>query len=73
VQITPEQQQKYADAAMAVMKKHGVIINDLHAHILPTIPQHGVAPDDVHFNAVGCDHLAKKVISALEEALKSPR
>lgn len=72
VQITPEQQQKYADAALAVMKKHGVAVNDLHAHIWPTIPQHGVAVDDVHFNASGSDHLAKKVVSALEEALKAP-
>lgn len=73
VQITPGQQQKYADAAMAVMRKHDVFVNDLYAHILPTIPQHGVAADDVHFNAAGSDHLAKKVISALEEALTSPQ
>lgn len=73
VQITPAQQQKYADAALAVMKKHGVAVNDLYAHVLPHLQEFGVAADDVHYNAAGCDFLAKKVAAALDEALKQKK
>ncbi len=69
--VSPEQQRKYADAARVIMEKHGVTINDLYAHIVPTLAQHGVAPNDVHFHAAGSARLAQKVISALDEALKS--
>lgn len=69
--ITPEQQAKYSDAALEVMKKHGVEINDLHAYILPTLDKHSVGPDDVHFTSEGSGHLAKKVATTLEEALKT--
>lgn len=73
VQISLAQQKQYADAALAVMKKHHVMINDLHAHILPSLSEHAVAPNDVHFHAAGSDHLAKKVIAAIDEALKSQK
>lgn len=70
VVITPEQQAKYNEAALEVMKKHGVEINDLHGYILPTLAQHSPEPDDVHFNREGNDQLAKKVVATLEQALK---
>lgn len=73
LQITPEQQQKYADAALAVMKKHGVAVNDLQSHILPHRQEFAVGADDVHYNATGCDFLAHKVIAALEEVLKQKK
>ncbi|MES2983116.1 MAG: SGNH/GDSL hydrolase family protein [Verrucomicrobiota bacterium] len=69
--ITPEQQAKYSDAALEVMKKHSVEINDLHAYILPTLDKHSEGPDDVHFTGGGNGHLAQKVVATLEEALKS--
>lgn len=68
--ITPEQQAKYSEAALEVMKKHGVEINDLYAYILPTLDKHSGGPDNVHFTGSGNGHLAKKVIATLEEALK---
>jgi hypothetical protein len=70
VVITPEQQAKYSEAALEVMKRHGVEINDLYSYILPTLDKHAPAPDDVHYNGAGNDHLAKKVVATLEEALK---
>lgn len=70
VVITPEQQAKYSEASREVMTRHGVQINDLHAHILPTLAEHALAADDVHFSEAGYDHLAKKVAATLEEALK---
>lgn len=67
--ITPEQQAKYSEAALEVMKKHGVEINDLYAHILPTLDKHSGGADNVHFTGSGNGHLAKKVIATLEKAL----
>lgn len=69
VVITPEQQAKYSQASLEVMKKHGVEINDLYQHILPTLDQYTIAPDDVHFNDSGSGHLAKKVVEVLGKAL----
>lgn len=60
VVITPEQQAKYSEAALEVMKKHGVEINDLYAYILPTLDKHSGGPDNVHFTGAGNGHLAKK-------------
>lgn len=70
VVITPEQQAKYSEAALEVMKRHGVEINDLYSHILPTLDQHSGSPHDVHFNGAGNGHLAKKVIATLEQAIE---
>ena len=68
--ITPEQQAKYSEAALAVMKRHGVGINDLYTHILPTLDKHSGGPDNVHFNGAGNGHLAKKVVETLEKAIE---
>lgn len=73
VVITPEQQAKYSAAALEVMKKHGVAINDLHAHILPEMAKYSLGPNDVHFNREGSEFLAKKVVAAIEEALKAAK
>ncbi len=70
VVITPEQQAKYSEAALEVMNKHGVEINDLYAYILPSLDKHSGGPDNVHFTGSGNGHLAKKVIATLEEAIK---
>lgn len=70
VVITPEQQAKYSEAALAVMKRHGVGINDLYTHILPTLDKHSGGPDNVHFNGAGNGHLAKKVVETLEKAIE---
>lgn len=70
VVITPEQQAKYSEAALEVMKRHGVEINDLYAHMLPTLDKHSGGADNVHFNGAGNGHLAKKVTDTLEQALE---
>ncbi|MFN9027466.1 MAG: hypothetical protein ACK5VX_14855, partial [Akkermansiaceae bacterium] len=70
VVISPEQQAKYSDAALEVMKKHKVEINDLYAHILPELDKYSLGKNDVHFNREGSDFLAKKVIAAIEVAIK---
>lgn len=73
VVITPEQQVKYSEAALEVMKKHKVEINDLYSHILPELDKYSLGKNDVHFNREGSDFLAKKVIAAIEAALKAEK
>lgn len=59
--IAPALEQQYLDAALRVMKKHKIPINDLHALIKPTLKQHAVAPNNVHFNPQGKMKLAEQV------------
>lgn len=62
----------YNDAAIAVMQKHGVEINDLHAVAAGKMDRYGKKPGDVHFTADGntalAEAVAKKVSEALHEA-----
>lgn len=73
VVITPEQQAKYSEAALEVMKKHEVEINDLHAHILPELDKYSLGKNDVHYNREGSEFLAKKVVAVIEAALKQAK
>lgn len=72
VVITPEIQAKYQEAALQVMKRHNVQVNDLYNHMLPGLPTYSLGPDDVHFNDAGSHHLAKQVANVLEEAIRKP-
>ncbi len=54
--------------AAAVMKKHGVIIDDLYGWILPDLAKFQ-NPKDVHFTAPGYDRLAQRVARVIETAL----
>jgi acyl-CoA thioesterase-1 len=69
VVIPPEAQAKYHEAALAVMKKHGVQVNDLYQAILPNMAEYSVSPDDVHFHAEGSAFLAQQVALVLENAI----
>ena len=70
VVITREQQELYREAALKVMKKHGVEINDLYTYILPDLKKFSPAADNVHFSGSGCARLAKKVTATLEKAIE---
>lgn len=54
--------------AAAVMKKNGVIIDDLYAWILPDLAKFQ-NPKDVHFTGPGYDRLAQRVARMIETAL----
>lgn len=54
--------------AAAVMKKNGVIIDDLYAWISPDLAKFQ-NPKDVHFSASGYDRLAQRVARVIETAL----
>ena len=54
--------------AAKVMKKYGVPINDLYAHVAPHLAEYQ-RPKDVHFTPEGSAFLAKHVAAAILEAL----
>ncbi len=60
----------YNRIAAEIMAKHGVAINDLHAHALKKLPGIALKKGDVHFNAKGCVHLAEKVSESVSARLK---
>ncbi len=71
VQITPSVEKEYQDAALRVMKKHQVAVNDLHALMLPDLEKFQLGPDNVHFNEVGCEKLAQQVAKVILQQLDS--
>ena len=68
VKITPEQENEYRDAALRVMKKHDIEVNDLHAVIKPHQEKvQGI--DNVHFSGAGYNMLAKEVANRIAKSL----
>lgn len=62
---------KYNAAAERVMKKYGILINDLHA-LSETFPADlFTKPGDVHFTHVGSEKLAQQVVSTISQVLDS--
>ncbi|TLD72252.1 SGNH/GDSL hydrolase family protein [Phragmitibacter flavus] len=57
------------EAAAEVMKKQGVIVNDLAAAITPLLATLQ-NPNDVHFTAEGYEFLGERVAKAIESELK---
>ena len=69
VKITPDVERQYLDAALRVMKKHNVQVNDLHALMLPELKKYSPEPDNVHFTAAGYQKLGKQVADAILQQL----
>lgn len=68
VRISPETEQEYQQAALRVMKKHGVRVNDLYAAIKPRQAEFQAA-DNVHFSGAGYGLLARQVADAIASSL----
>ena len=62
---------RYNEAAVAVMKKHGIEVNDLHAVMAGKMDQYGKAPGDVHFTEEGSAKLADQVAGAIAAAVSA--
>ena len=62
---------KYNEIAAAVMKKHGIAINDLHALSAGFSADLFTAPGNVHFTKEGSKKLAEQVAQQIRNALKS--
>jgi len=71
VRISPSIEKDYQDAALRVMKKHQVAVNDLHALMLPDLEKFQLGPDNVHFNEAGCEKLAQQVAKVILQQLDS--
>lgn len=65
-----DQPAKYNEAALKIMKKHGVSINDLYTFALPQMKAIQT-PNNVHFTKEGSLILAKKVVESIRSVLKS--
>ena len=59
----------YNKAALAVMKKHGIQINDLHAIMADKMDRYGKKPGDVHFKPEGSALLAEAVAKEIQNEL----
>lgn len=60
---------RYNEAAIEVMKKHGIEINDLNAVMAGKMEQYGVKPGDVHFTPEGSQVLADQVAKVIRKSL----
>lgn len=63
---------RYNEAAEAVMRRHGIHINDLHGYIEPHLDI-AQRPANVHFNAEGNDLFAARVSAEILSALERRR
>jgi len=72
--VTPETQKKYREAALRVMKKHDVAIDDLYTFIAPVRDRYARSKrgNDVHYSKEGYQQLAGRVVEAIRAALKEP-
>ena len=71
VRISPELERKYLAVALAVMKKHGVEVNDLHAFMKPQWTKYAIADNNVHFTKLGSQKLGEQVAKAIQSVLSA--
>jgi lysophospholipase L1-like esterase len=59
----------YNEAALEVMKRHGIAVDDLHAVMAGKMAQYAKGPGDVHFTPEGYAILANAVAESVEGEL----
>lgn len=67
--VTERRAQQFAKAAMSVMTRHGVEINDLYAVIGSNRAKYQRGQDDVHYNDDGRKLLAEQVAKTIEKTI----
>jgi lysophospholipase L1-like esterase len=68
VVVIPELERQYQEAAMQIMKKHDVQVNDLYAVMKPRRSEFQ-ADDNVHFSGGGSALMAGQVANSILKAL----
>jgi len=68
--VSDEQAEEFNRSAQAVMKKHGVVINDLYSAIGQGRAKYQLGENDVHYNDAGRDLLAAQVSKIIKRELK---
>ncbi len=64
---------KYNKAARRIMRKNGVMINDLHAHAMKKLSEIQRPNGNVHFTPEGSGYLAERVTARIRFALRKSR
>ena len=64
----PGMPQKYNRIAVKIMNKNGILINNLHAFMVPRMTELQL-PKNVHFTEEGSREMAKKVVERINEVL----
>lgn len=64
-------EKRYNEAALEVMKKYGVAVNDLHALTSTFPPELFKKPANVHYSEEGSARLAKQVAGSVLQALQN--
>ena len=64
---------KYNAAAVKVMQKHGIPVNDIYAKSRAIHRKWGMGTDDVHYTPTGYQLLSEPVIAFLEKELRELR
>lgn len=67
--VSEERAKEFNKAALAVMKKQGVKVNDLYNAIAGNREKYQLGINDVHYNDAGRDVLAAQVASIIKQAL----
>ena len=62
--------QAYNAAAVAIMKREGIAIDDLYSFIKPTLAEHQ-RKNDVHFHQAGYKRMGESVVASLQAAAKN--
>lgn len=60
---------KYNAAALKIMKKHNILVNDIYLKSKEIHAKHGTAPDNVHYTKEGSKELAKHIVVLLKEQM----
>ncbi|MCF7957827.1 MAG: family 78 glycoside hydrolase catalytic domain [Phycisphaerae bacterium] len=69
IKISKETEREYLDAALRVMKKHGVKVNDLYGFMDPQRQKYALGDNDVHFTREGSGKLAEQVAKHIRDVL----
>lgn len=65
VVISSDTEKQYLEAAARVMKKHSVVVNDLHASMAKDLEKYATAADNVHFKRGGYALLGTNVATSI--------
>ena len=69
ITVSKARAQEFNQAALRVMKKHGVVINDLYVLIENEREKYQLGKNNVHYNEAGRDLLATQVAKVIKEQL----
>ena len=69
VKVDPATEAEYLAAALRVMKKHNIPVNDLHAFMKPKRDQYAIADNDVHFKKDGNRKLGEQIANQIKSML----